>query len=107
MIYFKSSTDTHHSYLFQKNKVIAGTILPDILKIDQIRGLQFQGTLADQDQVILTRASELYHQRHSIALSVSGEMWAIKLDSIKMTDNIKGFGTKIHWKRFNEISSQI
>ena len=41
----------------------------------------------------------LYHRKHPIALAIKGEVFTIRLDSIKMTDSTKVFGKKIFWNR--------
>ena len=70
LLYFKSSVEAYHSILLKENPVIAGTILPDSLNKLKIKGVQLKG-----------------------------EVFTIRLDSIKMTDSARIFGKKIFWNR--------
>ena len=42
-----------------------------------------------------------------MALAVAGEIWTIKMDSIKMTDSTLGFGKKITWEREPENQAVV
>ncbi|WP_129022299.1 PNPOx family protein [Edaphocola flava] len=97
-LYFKSSSDTHHAQLLQKNGVCAGTILPDQLNTLMIQGIQFEGTVQKNTLFDVLPAMQ-YHTAYPIAMAVPGDMWTITLLKIKFTDNAKGFGNKQHWER--------
>ena len=99
LLYFKSSPDTYHSKLIKQNPFIAGTILPDKLKTILVQGIQFEGELLACDHPLTAHASANYHKKHPMALAMSGEIWTIKINHIKMTDSSKGFGKKIAWDR--------
>lgn len=105
MIYFKSSPGSYHVQLFEKSKTIAGTVLPDKLKTLLVQGVQFQGTVLEKSHPTFEKAFKKYHKRHPLALAKSGEIWAIQLQAIKMTDSSKGFGTKIRWERLTKTAS--
>lgn len=104
LLYFKSSPAAHHSSLIAANPSIAGTILPDKLNVLQIRGIQFEGTVLPDDHELVKDGSAQYHKQHPMALAMSGEIWTIQINEIKMTDNSLGFGKKITWER-NELVS--
>lgn len=99
LLYFKSSTATHHSALMMKNNSVAGTILPDKLSMLQIKGIQFDGIVLPDDHPLTRQAHGHYYKKHPTALAMPGEMWAIQLNNIKMTDNTLGFGSKLNWSR--------
>ena len=40
-----------------------------------------------------------YHKKFPFALAMSGDIYAVQLEKIKLTDNGKGFGKKINWQR--------
>jgi hypothetical protein len=99
LLYFKSSKETSHSKIILENQYIAGTILPDKLNTLQIKGIQFEGIVLQDDDLYASDASTLYHQQHPMALAMPGHIWTIQLTEIKMTDNTLGFGKKIAWSR--------
>ena len=99
LLYFKSSVEAYHSILLKENPVIAGTILPDSLNKLKIKGVQLTGELLNNQDALVKDAYILYHRKHPIALAIKGEVFTIRLDSIKMTDSTKVFGKKIFWNR--------
>ena len=99
LLYFKSSTDTHHMNLLMKDPLVAGTILPDKLQQLAIRGIQFQGVMLPAHDLRTKDAYKNYHKAFPFALMISGDVWAIQIDQIKMVDNTKGFKHKTSWFR--------
>ena len=99
LLYFKSSVDSYHSILLKENKLIAGTILPDSLNKLKIKGVQLTGELLDSQDSLVKDAYMLYHRKHPMALAIKGEVFTIRIDSIKMTDSSRVFGKKIFWNR--------
>ena len=97
LFYFKSGANSHHAGLLLRNPVVAGTINPDKLNTLAIKGIQFTGHMADRSDELSAEASSVYHKRYPFALAKPGEMWIIRPEEIKMTDNTLGFGKKIHW----------
>ena len=96
-LYYKSSNDTKHTPLLKANQNIAGTILPDKLKLLMIKGIQFEGSaFIDKDD---PNTKSIFYGKHPIARTVSGEIWTIQIDKIKYTDNSLGFGKKLLWER--------
>ncbi|HEX6332972.1 MAG TPA: hypothetical protein VFZ78_02030 [Flavisolibacter sp.] len=102
LLYFKSTPTSHHFSLLQPGAVVAGTILPDKLNVMAIRGIQFTGTVLAEDDALAGHASSSYHKKLPFALAMPGAVTAIRLDTIKMTDNTAGFGKKINWSRATE-----
>ncbi len=99
LLYFKSTSDSHHSVFMKKNPVIAGTILPDKLNILLVKGVQFEGIVLDANHPLKEQASGYYHKKLPIAWAIPGEIWTIQISHIKMTDSTKGFWKKITWNR--------
>ncbi len=97
LLYFKSSADTNHIKMMKQNPVVAGTVLPDKLRLLIVKGIQFKGILLSQQVELTKDASRHYHSKYPFALAVPGEVWTIQLTHIKMTDSSKGFGNKITW----------
>lgn len=94
MLYFKTSSNTYHAPLLVIRPTIAGTIQPDKLNPLAIKGIQFTGTVVHGDH-----ASTVYHKKYPFALAMAGEVWAVDLHYIKMTDNTLSFGKKIIWEK--------
>ena len=99
LLYFKSSASSSHGQYLQQNRILAGTIHPDKLNLLAIQGIQFTGELVDNCK----HASLHYHKRFPFALAMSGELYTVRINTIKMTDNTKGFGKKFTWQR-EEVS---
>lgn len=95
---FKSKNTTGHVCRALANNKVAGTILPDISKIGNIRGIQFSGVFLEPQEYLLEKAKKIYYSKFPLALGISGELWLIKLTYIKMTDNTLGFGKKLIWE---------
>lgn len=94
---FKSSEDTQHIKEALINPLVAGSILPNRkVEVGSNQGIQFKGqfVLNDEKRSALKKA---YYNKFPFAKAVPGEVWAIELKQIKMTDNTLGFGKKIHW----------
>jgi len=99
MIYFKSTAQSTHAAILKTNPRVAGTVLPDKLNKLIIKGLQFEGTVLAPEHPLLKKALAIYHTKHPLAMTMAGEVWAVRLDHIKMTDSTLGFGKKITWTR--------
>ncbi len=99
LLYFKSSPDSNHAGFLLANPIVAGTILPDKLNKLQVKGIQLSGTVLKFDDTLAQHASLHYYKSHPMAMAMSGEIWTIKINWIKYTDNTLGFGKKIIWER--------
>jgi uncharacterized protein len=100
LLFYKSSNDTRHSIILHTNPKVSGTILPDKLNFMAIKGVQFEGVILSSTDSLTAQASAHYHKKHPVALAMSGEVWTIRLDHIKFTDNTLGIGKKLNWNRF-------
>jgi len=104
-LYFKSSSSSSHVRYLLLNKEIAGTILPDKLNLLAIQGIQFTGSICPGESIHF--AARAYHKKIPFALAMPGDVWAIQLKTIKLTDNTIGIGKKILWiKERTETVSQ-
>jgi uncharacterized protein len=106
LLYFKSSSTAHHSFLLNKKAVIAGTILPDRLKPLLVQGIQFQGKVLSSKDSLCSGASKTYLRKFPFALAMPGEVYVLELSHIKMTDSSKGFGKKTLWEREEALVGQ-
>ena len=103
LLYFKTSSSSYHSLLLAKKPEIAGSILPDKLNVLALKGIQFEGIVLSPDDFLMQNSSRYYYQKYPLALVIPGEVFAIELTGIKMTDGAKGFGKKITWKRTQAV----
>ena len=94
-----SEEKTLHAQLFLENSQVAGSVVLETKQVGKIQGLQFTGTVRRCDGGLFDRCRLLYLKRCPYAVFKGGEVWQIKLDSLKFTDNRLGFGKKLHWKR--------
>jgi uncharacterized protein YhbP (UPF0306 family) len=98
-IIFKSDKKTTHIANALINDKVAGTIIPDLDKVGTIRGIQFTGNFIVPSGDLLEQAKKKHYSKYPFALAVGGDLWAIELLSIKMTDNTLGFGKKLSWEK--------
>ncbi len=97
---FKSETGTRHVTELLLQPQIAGSILPKSLAIGKVKGIQFTGqALPLQETEDYDRTKKLYYKQFPIALTMGGQLWAVELETIKMTDHTLGFGNKLRWER--------
>ena len=92
-----SEEKTRHAQLFLENPQVAGTVVLETEQVGKIQGLQFTGTVRHCDGGLFDRCRLLYLKRFPYAVFKGGEVWFIRLDSLKYTDNRLGFGKKILW----------
>jgi uncharacterized protein YhbP (UPF0306 family) len=97
MLVFTTGNETRHGKEFDKNPLVAGSIVLETMLIGKIRGIQFQGIISEPDGDTLDRAKSAYLKRFPIAALMDTRLWVVKLTYIKMTDNRLGFGKKIIW----------
>jgi hypothetical protein len=99
LLYYKSALDTKHSYIIQKNTAVAGTILPVKLNKMHIQGMQFEGEALPLQDPLTKNAAAFYYTTNPVAVAMPGEIWTVKINSIKLTDSSLGFGKKIIWRK--------
>ena len=83
----------------KKYPFVAGTVLPDKLNKISIKGIQFEAIVLDTQQPLIKRTLGIYLAKHPLALAIPGDIWALQVNYIKMTDSTLGFGKKITWTR--------
>jgi uncharacterized protein YhbP (UPF0306 family) len=99
ILVFKSSDKTRHILNALENNKVAGTILADIKGIGEIRGVQFTGLFSSAEDNLLKQARKTYYAKNPVALIMKGDLWAVKLSTVKFTDNSAGFANKLTWAR--------
>ncbi|MBS1528670.1 MAG: pyridoxamine 5'-phosphate oxidase family protein [Bacteroidetes bacterium] len=99
LLYFKSPRETCHAGLLAINPAIAGTVLPDKLNKAATKGVQLKGKILDGMHPMTKDAYTAYHKKYPAALMITGQVFVVKLDAIKMKDSKLGLGKKMLWKR--------
>ncbi|MCC7301324.1 MAG: hypothetical protein IT233_01655 [Bacteroidia bacterium] len=95
---FKSELHTHHIQVGLKHAQVAGTVVEKNRLPGIIKGIQFTGMLSLARDMEKERAQSTYYGRYPFARAFSGELWIIRPDWIKMTDNTPLTGGKKIWK---------
>ncbi|MDB5012938.1 MAG: hypothetical protein JWQ25_1140, partial [Daejeonella sp.] len=96
---FKSSASSYHSTLLSKNTAVAGTILANKIEWLSLKGIQFTGKVLDNSFPHPVKPQTYYHKVFPLAVAKPGDVWCIKLEMIKMTDNSQVFGKKLEWHK--------
>ena len=99
ILYIKSSANSQHAVMMKSNPSIAGTVLPDKLNKLAVKGIQFNAEILDSTAPEVQEGAQNYFTKHPVALLMPGELWALQINHIKMTDNTLGFGHKTIWSR--------
>lgn len=109
LLIFKSSATSHHVSLLQEKQQVSGTVLPEKTGVFPVKGIQFSGILCTQPaQHLLEIGKEHYYKKFPLALTIPGELFLIKLETIKMTNSAKILGKKVIWRRNSaDIKGQL
>ncbi len=95
----KSSRSSRHFREAVASPFVAGSILPDIMEISRIYGLQFTGSCSDMEGLPeFGELENLYHRTYPEGRSIEGNFLIVNPSYFKLTDNRLGFGAKIIWK---------
>jgi hypothetical protein len=95
-----SDPATRHLREALANPAVAWAIHLETKSVGKIRGLQATGRLAALEGAELDAARALYLRTFPIARMVPRlDLWALEPDTLKLTDNRLGFGTKLTWSR--------
>ena len=96
---FTSDTSTRHIVEALQQPYVAGSIALESRVVGKLQGIQLEGKLIEADGELLKEIKTVYMRRFPYALLMDTKLWFLELTTMKMTDNLLGFGTKLHWKR--------
>lgn len=96
---FTTDADTRHGKEFLENNLVAGSVVLETPVIGKIRGIQFQGFVAEPDDEIDSVVKNAYLKKFPVAMLMETHLWIVRLTYIKMTDNRLGFGRKLIWEK--------
>lgn len=96
---------TLHGELMLANPSVAGTIAGQPERLTDIEGIQFLATARclsnsdDPNNAEKITALNAYSQRHPMAKMIPSDVWEIRFEQIKHTQNRLAFAQKTHWVR--------
>ena len=90
-----SDAKTEHIQNVLSNPDVSGTVALETDEVGKIRGIQFTATM----KMATKEEGSLYFKVFPYARVMKPQLWVIKLEKIKMTDNRFGFGKKLFWGR--------
>lgn len=98
---FTSDVETRHSQQALKNQNVAASIVLETKTIGLIRGVQILGTIIqlDEDHLDYREAKKKYLSAFPFAVLKKSDLWQLRINYCKLTDNRLGFGKKIHWPK--------
>ena len=99
LLYYKSTASSYHSKILLQNPKVSGTIMPDKLNKLAVKGIQFTGMVLAEIDPLSMGAFKNYHSRFPMAIAIPGVVWTIKINQLKMTDNVPGIFKKHSWQR--------
>ena len=94
LLVFKSSPGSKHQEMMAPGSKIAGSILPASINFAALQGVQLQA-------VVVTSGDEYaaaYYQKFPMGKDMPGKIWCLRLTTLKLTDNARGFGFKQTWR---------
>ncbi|HPR74426.1 MAG TPA: pyridoxamine 5'-phosphate oxidase family protein [Bacteroidales bacterium] len=95
---FTSDLTTRHGREFLMNNLVAGTVALETMITGMIRGVQFEGTVAEPGPDLEDITRNAYLKKFPVAMLMETHLWILRLTHIKYTDNRLGFGKKLIWK---------
>lgn len=99
VLVFKSSYGTTHDAYIKTNNPSAGTIIADQIDLTKLKGIQFTGTILDQEQILKLKLNACYIKKFPLSIAMPGYLWGIQIDYLKFTNNSFGIGNKTVWKK--------
>lgn len=95
---FSSSLETQHAENMLRDGRVSVAITLETRVVGKVQGAQITGIALRGDDT----AKRIYIKRFPYAAAVELEIWRLRIDSLKLTDNTLGFGKKLLWKRVSE-----
>lgn len=97
--YLMTSDSSRHTQAMLVNPQIAGTIAEQTRNVAKIQGIQFNAIAKRVYEADEPAIKHQYCEHFPVARLKSAPLWQLELYSIKMTDNLLGFGKKHLWQR--------
>ncbi|MFQ6371877.1 YhbP family protein [Shewanella sp. YIC-542] len=97
--YLMTGDGSRHTQAMEKTPQVAGTIAGQPRTIAKIQGIQFTALASRVTPERQAAIRQLYCAHFPVAKLKSAPLWQLQLQTVKMTDNLLGFGSKHHWQR--------
>ncbi|WP_417760937.1 YhbP family protein [Shewanella sp.] len=97
--YLMTSDNSRHTHAMLAQPQIAGTIAEQTRNVAKIQGIQFTAIAKRVAEAEEKTIKDKYCEHFPVARLKSAPLWQLELHTIKMTDNLLGFGKKHHWQR--------
>lgn len=98
-LYISSESNTKHIADGIENPNVAINIVLETKIIGKIQGMQGDGLLYKAEDEEYKTAKKSFIGRFPYTMVMDLNLWVIKLNRVKFTDNRLGFGKKLHWNR--------
>lgn len=92
---FSSGMETRHGREMEENPRVAASIVLETRVVGRVQGLQITGEAAPADEA----GRSVYLKRFPYAAVMELNLWQLRPDCMKLTDNTLGFGKKQIWRR--------
>jgi uncharacterized protein YhbP (UPF0306 family) len=96
---FTSDFETRHIKEAMQNSKVAGNVVLETSVVGKIQGIQFSGELFLPKEEVAAQVNTIYLKRFPFAVLMNTNLWELRIDYAKMTDNRLGFGKKLIWER--------
>ena len=98
-IVFSSDAGTAHAGHFRRDERVAASVVLESKAVGTLRGTQMTGRIIAPGADELDKARRHYLKRFPYAALMTLELWIMRIDFVKHTDNRLGFGVKLTWER--------
>ncbi len=95
---FTTSDQTKHGQDAVRNPRVAASVVLETLVVGKIRGVQITGDMLKPEDEALKKFKKKYLLRFPFAQLLNPEVWILRPDFLKYTDNRLGFGKKLIWE---------
>jgi uncharacterized protein YhbP (UPF0306 family) len=99
LLIFTSDFETRHIKEAMQNSRVAGSVVLETSVVGKIQGIQFSGKLLLPKGEEAKQVNSIYLKRFPFAVLMDTNLWELRIDYAKMTDNRLGFGKKLIWER--------
>jgi len=103
---FTSDFETRHIKEAIQNSKVAGNVVLETSVVGKIQGIQFSGELFLPKEEVAAQVNSIYLKRFPFAVLMNTNLWELRIDYAKMTDNRLGFGKKLIWERGSDLERE-